>query len=212
TVQEWKGDLMKEITALTKPNATSSYQSSWEEDSFKAIGALGVGQNEIMEKLNKILEFQKHVYQNLSKAPNAQGLAGSNGTFLRNDSVATEIQQLTQLTTKLIQDVGAVSMLSALREEYKLIREERDTLKKSVDQFRYVFFFCLNVPEIHYKSIDRKHNSELLTRVNQLEEDAIYLRESKRTTVKNMVGELNEMREKLASLSHIVKNNTPPSS
>ncbi|ETO35199.1 translocated promoter region (to activated MET oncogene) isoform 2, partial [Reticulomyxa filosa] len=179
TVQEWKSDLLKEIATLIKPGQIHHRQSSWGETITKK-----------KKKKEKLIQQSSQRYQ--SQQPSGQESVNNTTVSTGNTLVTNEMQQLMQLSTKLTQDMGAVGMLSTLREEYKIIRDERDALKKTVDQFR-------------------KHNTELLTKINQLEQEVLYLRESKRTTVKNMVDEMNEMREKIASLSHITKIQELPS-
>jgi len=105
----------------------------------------------------------------------------SNGTS-RNNEVTTQLTNLTNLTTQLTQDMSAASMLSVMRNEYDNIRKEKDSMKMEVERYR-------------------KENQILSLRNQELEEEAINVREAKRRTIKNLVDELNEMRDQIFKMS-----------
>merc|ERR1711933_500771 len=92
-----------------------------------------------------------------------------------NGNGSSAIHQLTQ-------DMSAANMLSVMREEYNNIRREKDEMRKEVERYR-------------------KENEELSLLANKLKDEAINTREAKRRTVKNMVDEINTMRDQIYKIS-----------
>ena len=174
-------------------------------------------QDEIMVKLNSIQKFQQQIKQQYTFVN--EGIDGINmntekyynGTIKKmtdlnsktiqqlnnidisseqkmngygnnNGVVVNEMTKLTTLTTQLTQDMSAASMLSVMREEYNNMRREKDEMRAEVAKYR-------------------KENEELALKKQQLEEEAINTRESKRRTIKNLVDELNDMRDQIFKMS-----------
>ena len=103
---------------------------------------------------------------------------GGYGGNTNNGVVVNEMAKLTNLTTQLTQDMSAASMLSVMREEYNNMRKEKDEMRRECERYR-------------------KENEELALQKQRLEEEMINMRESKRRTIKNLVDELNEMRDQI---------------
>merc|ERR1712190_310658 len=92
---------------------------------------------------------------------------------------------------QLKQDMSTANMLSVMREEYNAIRREKDEMRKEVERYR-------------------KENETLSLEANRLKEEAINSREAKRRTVKNLIDEINTMRDQIFHLSNgKIKNDKP---
>merc|ERR1712232_740733 len=83
---------------------------------------------------------------------------------------------------QLKHDMSTANMLSVMREEYNAIRREKDEMRKEVERYR-------------------KENETLSLEANKLKEEAINSREAKRRTVKNLIDEINTMRDQIFKIS-----------
>merc|ERR1711920_297479 len=98
------------------------------------------------------------------------------------DNVGGSGQSVSSFTKQLTQDMSAANMLSIMREEYNNVRREKDEMRKEVERYR-------------------RENEELSLQANKLKEEAINTREAKRRTVKNLVDEINTMRDQIYKIS-----------
>jgi len=94
----------------------------------------------------------------------------------------SEMQKLSTLTAQLADNMNTAAMLSVLRNEYENIRKEKESMRAEMERYR-------------------RENDALSLKRQRLEEEAITNREAKRRTIKNLVDELNEMREHIHRLT-----------
>ncbi len=101
------------------------------------------------------------------------------------------MQQLTSLTAQLTENMNTAAMLSVLRNEYDNVRKEKEAMRMEVERVRRL-------------------NDALSLQKQLLEEEAVTNRESKRRTIKNLVDELNEMREQIHRLTAAKRSGAAP--
>ena len=96
----------------------------------------------------------------------------------RGGSEAYDLSMLTNITSKLCEDMSAMSVLSMVREELVFVKREKLDLQKQIQTMQ--------------------------DKINQLNKDKMdiefelkYTQQTKRETIRNMVNEMNDMREQL---------------
>jgi len=121
----------------------------------------------------KMEEFQSEIGQKVASS-SRRGV---------DHSERSEMNKLSNLTTQLTENMNTAAMLSVLRNEYDNVRKEKEAMRMEVERVR-------------------RENDELSLRKKLLEEEAVTNRENKRRTIKNLVDELNDMREQIGRLAH----------
>lgn len=126
--------------------------------------------------LRKMNEYHNAISQRL------QDMDSINGRSPYRNDREPEMHKLSNLTAQLTENMNTAAMLSVLRNEYENVRKEKEAMRMEVERYR-------------------RENDALSLRKQLLEEEAITNREAKRRTIKNLVDELNEMREQIHRLT-----------